>query len=211
MSRRACRRSPSCAAHCATVAAGLGHQASLPDLEVASALSEPLRWPTKAARRSAGRFSPSCRSQLLDPLRLAQPVMPGCAQKHPSGHALGGMLDYGEASSGRRGGGNPARAQGKTRGLSWGFTRLVSQQAGGARPAWAGMRTFWAHTAGSAMRRRRCNTDGQLRFARASGSAETGYAMRLRADSDWVIEPQGQLIISTAWSRRHREQWDADQ
>ncbi|MDM0031767.1 autotransporter outer membrane beta-barrel domain-containing protein [Variovorax sp. J22P271] len=105
---------------------------------------------------------------------------------------LGGMLGYGEARSDATAAGNPAQARGKTDGWNLGaygtWYQNDDNKLGWYADAWASYGWFKNTVQGDTLPEVRYDS----RVLTLSG--ETGYAMRIRENSDWVVEPQAQLI-----------------
>lgn len=105
---------------------------------------------------------------------------------------LGGMLGYGEARSDATAAGNPAHARGKTDGWNVGaygtWYQNDENKLGWYADAWASYGWFKNTVKGDTLPEVRYDS----RVLTLSG--ETGYAMRIRENSDWVVEPQAQLI-----------------
>jgi autotransporter family porin len=104
---------------------------------------------------------------------------------------IGGMLGYGASSGDAYAQGNPAKAHAKVEGWSVGaygtWYQNDANKLGWYVDGWATLARFDNTVRGDAL--------PEVKYhARAlTLSAEAGYAMKLDS-SDWVIEPQGQLI-----------------
>lgn len=106
---------------------------------------------------------------------------------------LGGMLGYGEARSDASATGNSAKARGKTEGWNVGaygtWYQNDENKLGWYADAWATYGRFKNTVHGDSMPQVRYDSDV------LTLSAETGYALKVRQDSDWIIEPQAQMIF----------------
>jgi autotransporter family porin len=107
---------------------------------------------------------------------------------------LGGMLGYGEARSDASAVGNFAQARGETDGWSVGAYGTWYQndddklKLGWYTDVWGAYGQFKNKVNGDTLPEVRYDSTA------LTLSGEAGYAMRVREDMDWVIEPQAQLI-----------------
>lgn len=105
---------------------------------------------------------------------------------------LGGMLGYGEASSDATTVGNIAHARGKTDGFSIGaygtWYQNDENKLGWYTDVWGTYGAFKNTVNG--------DTLPEIRYDSRvlSLSGEAGYAMKIRQDADWIVEPQAQLV-----------------
>lgn len=104
---------------------------------------------------------------------------------------LGGMLAYGSSNGDASSAGNPARARGKVEGWSLGayatWYQNDANKLGWYVDAWASYGWFNNKVQGDSLPQVKYDAKG------LALSGEAGYAIKI-ASSDWVVEPQGQLI-----------------
>jgi len=107
---------------------------------------------------------------------------------------LGAMLGYGSAASDATAAGNPARARGTTEGWSLGLYGTWYQndedplKLGSYVDLWGIYGWYRNEVEGDLLAPVKYDSRG------LALSAETGYALRMRDDNDWILEPQAQLI-----------------
>ncbi|MDM0049597.1 autotransporter outer membrane beta-barrel domain-containing protein [Variovorax sp. J22R115] len=105
---------------------------------------------------------------------------------------LGGMLGYGEARSDATAAGNTAQSRGKADGWNLGaygtWYQNDESRLGAYVDVWGSYGWFKNTVNGDLLPEVRYDS----KVLTVSG--EGGYAMKIRQDSDWIIEPQAQLI-----------------
>ncbi len=105
---------------------------------------------------------------------------------------LGGMLGYGSARSDTDAAGNPAQARGDIHGWSVGaygtWYQNDKEKLGWYVDTWATYGWFKNSVEGDTLPEVRYDSHA------FNLSGETGYALRIRQGSDWIVEPQAQLI-----------------
>jgi outer membrane autotransporter protein len=119
-------------------------------------------------------------------------VLKGQDSAPPDRLHLGLMLGYGKADTDATALGNPARAKGTAEGWSVGgyatWYQNDQSKLGWYTDLWGTYGWFKNSVRGDALPEVKYDANA------LTLSAEAGYAMRVRDDSDWIVEPQAQVV-----------------